>query len=58
MILRLLSGAIVGAAGLILIAGGVLYRDFAFVAAGVALIGPMLGFFIGENNAKRSTGNP
>lgn len=55
-ILRFTSGLIIGAAGLILITGGVLLQDLAYVAAGIAIVGPLSGFFIGEANGRRNNG--
>lgn len=55
-ILRIMAGAFIGAAGLILIAAGAFATppNLALVASGIALIGPLAGFFVGEANGRRS----
>lgn len=52
-LLRFTSGLIIGAAGLSLIIIGALRSDLALVTPGIALIGPLAGFFIGEANGRR-----
>lgn len=56
-VLRVMAGAFSGAAGLILISAGSFASpvDMALVAAGIAILGPLSGFFIGEANGRRST---
>lgn len=55
-VLRLTAGLLNGAAGLILIAAGAFAApvNMGLVAAGIALLGPMAGFFIGEANGRRT----
>ena len=52
-----MAGAVGGAAGLILISAGSFASpvDMGLVAAGIAIIGPLMGFFTGEANGRRST---
>jgi len=56
-VLRAMAGAVGGAAGLILISAGAFASpvDMGLVAAGIAIIGPLMGFFTGEANGRRST---
>ena len=55
-VLRLTAGLLSGAAGLILISAGAFASpvDMGLVASGIAILGPLSGFFIGEANGRRT----
>ena len=54
-VLRVMAGAFAGAAGLILVSAGAFAApvDMGLVASGIAILGPLTGFFVGEANGKR-----
>ena len=52
-ILRVMAGTLTGAAGLSLIIIGAIRGDLALVTPGIAILGPLTGFFIGEANGRR-----
>lgn len=57
-VLRFTAGIIIGAAGLMLIGIGAFQSDLAIILPGVALIGPLAGFFVGEANGRRNPPPP
>lgn len=54
-VLRFTAGLLTGAAGLILIGFGAYRGDLALITPGVAILGPLAGFFIGEANGRRNS---
>ena len=56
-ILRFTAGVIAGAAGLILIGIGAFRGDLTLVTPGIAIIGPLVGFFVGEATGRRRNDN-
>lgn len=55
-VLRFIAGVMSGAAGLTLVIVGALRGDLALITPGIAILGPLMGFFVGDANGRRASG--